>query len=150
MFPLFQLLWFHFFCLLSWSYKLRSPIHQMRTYKSFITYSTLPAQSSVESEIDVLNTLRRLKDEREQKRKEMLAANMAADLADTVYRDFRTAHKLTMIPDHTILINGTYNYGFTSQSNDHLLLDKKNGLGGSVPSGAIILAFTNFQRELGR
>jgi hypothetical protein len=93
--------------------------------------------------------LRKLKEEKEQKRKEMLDANVAAEQADMIYRDFRDNNKLTNL-DSPTRTSGTYNYGFTAQSNDVFSEDKKNGLGGSIPGGALQLAFTNFNRELGK
>jgi hypothetical protein len=150
-----NLFWFQFLCVisLSWSYKLR-PLTNQKVNRNSFSKCSASAQLPTEKENDQnllqnIRTLGRLKEERELKRKEMIAANLAAEQADTVYKDFRDNNRVfnSAYPKRT---SGTYNYGFTSQSNDVLLQDKKNGLGNSIPSGAIILAFTNFKRELGR
>lgn len=142
---------FQFFCVIrvSWSYKLRPLTHQ-QIYRN--TFSTCSASTQLPTEIDNvenIRTLRKLKEEKDQKRKEMLDANLAAEQADMIYRDFRDNNKLTNL-DYPTRTSGTYNYGFTAQSNDVFSEDRKNGLGGSIPGGALVLAFTNFNRELGK
>ena len=98
------------------------------------------------SEADIAAKLERLKSDRDLKRSELLASNLAAQKAEIEYRDFRSLHYHI---EGSPLTTGTYDYGFNTQSNDVLLLNKNSGLGGSVPSGIITLAITNFKREFG-
>ena len=102
--------------------------------------------SSSISEADIAAKLRTLKGDRDAKRSELLASNVAAQKAEIEYRDFRSLHHHI---EGSPLTTGTYDYGFNTQSNDVLLLSKNSGLGGSVPAGIITLAITNFKREFG-
>ena len=86
------------------------------------------------------------KAERDQKRSEMLASNLAAEKAEMAYREYRAQHYRIEGPS---LTSGTYDYGFNTHTNDVLLVSKNSGIGGSVPSGIIKLALNNFKRELG-
>ena len=101
-------------------------------------YSTL-------SETDIADKLRALKDDRDLKRNEQYASNLAAQKAEIEYRDFRSLHYHV---EGSPLTASTYDYGFNTQSNDAFLV-KDSSLGGSVPSGIITLAVTNFKREFG-
>ena len=105
---------------------------------------TTSIHSSLISETEVA---RKLKAERDQKRSEMLASNLAAEKAEMAYREYRAQHYRIEGPS---LTSGTYDYGFNTHSNDALLVSKNSGIGGSVPSGIITLALNNFKRELGK
>lgn len=103
-------------------------------------------QSSLKSLTDVEEKLRVLKIERDQKRNELRVSENAANRAENAYRDFRSLHSSI---EGSPFTPGTYDYGFNTQSNDVLLVNKNSGLGGSVPAGIIKLAITNFKREFG-
>lgn len=102
--------------------------------------------SSSISEAEIASKLQTLKSDRDIKRNELLASTLAAQKAEIEYRDFRSLHYHI---EGSPLTTGTYDYGFNTQSNDVLLLNKNSGLGGSVPFGIITLAITNFKREFG-
>lgn len=108
--------------------------------------STPLYQSSLKSVTDVQEKLRVLRSERDQKRNELRASENAANRAENAYRDFRAQHSQI---EGSAFTPGTYDYGFNTQSNDVLLVNKNSGLGGSVPAGIITLAVTNFKREFG-
>ena len=109
--------------------------------------STTSILSSLISETEVARKLKMFKAERDQKRSEMLASNLAAEKAEMAYREYRAQHYRIEGPS---LTSGTYDYGFNTHSNDALLVSKNSGIGGSVPSGIITLALNNFKRELGK
>jgi hypothetical protein len=108
--------------------------------------STPLYQSSLKSTTDVQEKLKLLRVERDQKRNELRASEYAANRAENAYRDFRSLHSHI---EGSPFTPGTYDYGFNTQSNDVLLVNKNSGLGGSVPAGIIKLALTNFKREFG-
>ena len=109
--------------------------------------STTSLHSSLISDNDVARKLKLFRAERDQKRSEMLASNLAAEKAEMAYREYRAQHYRIEGPSLTA---GTYDYGFNTHSNDVLLVSKNSGIGGSVPSGIIKLALNNFKRELGK
>lgn len=124
---------------------LRSTLHSKVLVGNRIS-STTSLHSSLISESEVARKLKMFKAERDQKRNEMLASNLAAEKAEMAYREYRAQHYRIEGPS---LTSGTYDYGFNTHSNDALLVSKNGGLGGSVPSGIITLAINNFKRELG-
>ena len=82
--------------------------------------------------------LDQLKAEREQKRVELLAADLAV----------RTLESNQSKNNSQAVIRGTYDYGFSSKSGGCDDIASKNRDGGSVPASAIALAWSNFRREL--
>jgi hypothetical protein len=108
--------------------------------------STPLYQSSLKSTTDVQEKLKLLRVERDQKRNELRASEIAANRAENAYRDLRSQYSHI---EGSSFTPGTYDYGFNTQSNDVLLVNKNSGLGGSVPVGIIKLAITNFKREFG-
>ena len=123
------------------------PTLHAKTLGSNRISSTTAMHSSLISETDVARKLKMFKAERDQKRSEMLASNLAAEKAEMAYREYRAQHYRIEGPS---LTSGTYDYGFNTHSNDALLVSKNSGIGGSVPSGIIKLALNNFKRELGK
>jgi hypothetical protein len=119
---------------------------QAQTFRHRRITSTPLYQSSLKSVTDVQEKLRLLRVERDQKRNELRASEYAANRAENAYRDFRSLHSHI---EGSPFTPGTYDYGFNTQSNDVLLVNKNSGLGGSVPAGIIKLALTNFKREFG-
>jgi hypothetical protein len=125
---------------------LRSTLHLKVLVGNRISSAT-SLHSSLISESEVARKLKMFKAERDQKRNEMLASNLAAEKAEMAYREYRAQHYRIEGPS---LTSGTYDYGFNTHSNDALLVSKNGDLGGSVPSGIITLAINNFKRELGK
>ena len=109
--------------------------------------SSFALKSSVRSEAaDITKKLSALRSVRDRRRDDKLQADLAAQKAEIEYRDYRALHGHI---EGSSFIPGTYDYGFNTQSNDILLVNKNSGLGGSVPAGIIKLAAANFKRELG-
>ena len=105
-------------------------------------------KSSVRSEsTEIAKKMSMLRADRDQKRREKIAADIATEKADMLYRDFRSQHGQI---EGSPLVHGSYDYGFNAQSNDILLVNKNSGLCGSVPAGIVTLALTNFKREFGK
>lgn len=104
-------------------------------------------RSSVRADpTDSSTKLSSLRKERDIRRDQKLKADLAAQIAEIEYQNFRIYNGHT---EGSSFIPGTYDYGFNSQSNDILLVNKNSGLGGSTPVSLLELALTNFKRELG-
>jgi hypothetical protein len=88
-----------------------------------------------EEDIEFNDVYKILLQEREERRLEFAAADLAL-------KQFEIASSR----NSSNLIRGTYDYGFTSQSNGNVV-NTKNADGDAVPASAIKLAFANFARE---
>mmetsp|Transcript_14276 Transcript_14276/g.19520 ORF Transcript_14276/g.19520 Transcript_14276/m.19520 type:complete len:575 (+) Transcript_14276:53-1777(+) len=97
------------------------------------------------SDSHLSNRLNQLKLEKERKRLELLATDVA--IQQTISEINNLESSATYF-ENTRRTKGTYDYGFTSKSAGNLLAGKETIAGDSVPPSAIVLATDNFRRQL--
>jgi regulator of replication initiation timing len=100
--------------------------------------------SSIDSN-SLSEVLEKLRMEREKCSRELIAAEILVTKAE---KELEKKRRASDEGTSASLVSGSYDYGFTSQSNG-VNVNTKNSVGDEVPSSAIVLAVTNFRRELG-
>ena len=96
-------------------------------------------EASLSTSTSMHNKLEQLKAERNGLQQQLTAIEIAVKQLETAVlkRDNETG-----------IIRGSYDYGFSSQSNGCDDINSRNSQGGAVPASALVLALSNFNREL--
>ena len=132
------------YILSSLSFQIRKSLSKISKYKSpervssTSTFDTFEENHTTIND-DNLNKLEKLLKEREVRRIEFIAADIAVKKYENVIETSRKN-------ENNILFKSTYDYGFSSKSNG-ISNDNRTPDGGLVPSNALILASENFKRE---
>ena len=133
-----------FWVLFVTGYSLRRHLPRTRVISSFrrVVSSDLEndyESSSSSSGISVHNKLEQLKAEKNGLQQQLLAVEIAVKQLEAV---------VLKTDNETGIFRGSYDYGFSSQSNGCDDINSRNSQGGAVPASAFVLALSNFNREL--
>ena len=136
-----QILVFWIICVTG--YGLRRHLPRTRVITSFRRVASsdreIEHEASSTTSSSMHNKLEQLKAERNGLQQQLLAVDIAVKQLETAVLKTDT---------ETGIIRGSYDYGFSSQSNGCDDINSRNSQGGAVPASAFVLALSNFNREL--
>jgi len=106
--------------------------------------NTIESIENIESIEGIEDTLKILQEQKEKKKLEILACDIAIRNLENELREKLISASNISKP----ILTGTYDYGFSSKSTGSQIIGATSVKGSTVPPSAIFLAIDNFKREL--